>query len=281
MLPVAPELRFPGPLVSLEDVDVKYASKGPTILRSLNLSIFFGDRIGVVGFNGCGKSSLLKAITGTIASVKGTITKHSRLRIGYYSQHAVEELQNRAQADPSETALRVLSADAGGEMTEQEMRGLLGSFGLPGRTASDVPVGKLSGGQLVSFIRFFLSESTCLFDLQVRLALVLILWKHPNLLVLDEVTTHLDYRTVSALAEALADFNGAVLLVTHDRFMIRRVIEGERPTSEEDEGSETEEEEGRRQRVVYMLDKGTLVRQDGGVKDFEERAERMVAKLSV
>ena len=109
---------------------------------------------------------------------------------------------------------------------------------------------------------------------------MLILWKHPNLLVLDEVTTHLDYRTVVALAEALSNFNGAILLVTHDRFMVRTVIEDDWPTSEDDDEVEREvsEEEQHRRRDVYMIEKGTLKRLDNGVRDFEKKVEKQVAK---
>ena len=111
---------------------------------------------------------------------------------------------------------------------------------------------------------------------------MLILWKHPNLLVLDEVTTHLDYRTVVAVSDALSEFNGAILLVTHDRFLVRRVIEGERSETDEQGMDEDEEpEEVRRERTVYLLDKGRLLPQSDGVRDFERRMERQVVKLSV
>ena len=148
-IPMAPELRFPSPLVSLEGVDFAYPRESTLVLRSITLSISMGDRVGIVGLNGCGKSTLLNLITGTMTSARGIITRHPRLKLGYFRQHAVEDVQSRARVNPEITALGMLSADAGDEMTEQDMRALLGSFGLPGRTASDVPVGKLSGGQLV------------------------------------------------------------------------------------------------------------------------------------
>ena len=112
---------------------------------------------------------------------------------------------------------------------------------------------------------------------------MLILWQRPNLLVLDEVTTHLDYRTVVALAEALSNFNGAIMLVTHDRFMVRTVIEDQWPINNDEDWDEREESEEsqHRQRAVYMIDKGTLIRQDNGVKDFERKVEKQVAKSYV
>ena len=149
MLPTAPDLRFPGPLVSLENITYKYSPKGNLILQRVDLNIYMGDRIGVVGLNGSGKSTLIKIITDTTKPVGGNVTRHPRIRQGYYSQHAVEDLQAVGRSDFSRTALNLLAADASGEMNEQEMRALLGSFGLQGQTASDVPVAKLSGGQLV------------------------------------------------------------------------------------------------------------------------------------
>lgn len=147
-----PDLRFSGPLVSLEDIHYRYTSKGDFILQGLGLTVHKGDRVGVVGLNGCGKSTLIKIVTEILSPVKGIVTRHPRLRLGYYSQHAIEELQSLGCDDPSRTALNILAADTGDEMTEQELRGFLGSLGLPGRTASDVPVAKLSGGQLVRLL---------------------------------------------------------------------------------------------------------------------------------
>lgn len=109
-----------------------------------------GDRVGIIGLNGCGKSTLIKILTDATTPTMGHRTRHPRLKLGYYSQRAVEDLQSVGRSDALITALNMLAADAGNDMTEQEMRGLLGSMGLPGRIASDVPIAKLSGGQLVS-----------------------------------------------------------------------------------------------------------------------------------
>jgi ATPase subunit of ABC transporter with duplicated ATPase domains len=169
MLPMAPDLRFPGPLVSLEDVHFRYTPKGDFILRGLDLTIHMGDRVGVVGLNGCGKSTLIKIVTEIARPDRGTVTRHPRLRLGYYSQHTVEDLQRLGRGDLSRTALNTLAADVGDQMTEQEMRGLLGSFGLQGRTASEVPIAKLSGGQLVSLARstFFQAQDKLTRELSI------------------------------------------------------------------------------------------------------------------
>lgn len=148
IVPQAAELRFPGPLISLEDVFYRYSHDSGFILKSLNLNIHMGDRIGVVGGNGCGKSTMIKLITEIIQPTKGIISRHPRLRLGYYSQHSVEELPN--MVDSMTTALTMLTAEIGDEMTESDIRGLLGLLGLSRRVVSDVPIGKLSGGQRVN-----------------------------------------------------------------------------------------------------------------------------------
>ena len=109
---------------------------------------------------------------------------------------------------------------------------------------------------------------------------MLILWNHPNLLILDEVTTHLDFDTVNALADALVDYNGAILIVSHDRFLIRRVVEGERVEYSDDENDNIEEpEEKKRRRALFVLKGGYLKEQAGGVRDFEKSLEKRVAKM--
>ena len=108
-----------------------------------------GSRIGIVGLNGCGKSTLIKLATDVIKPTNGTMTRHPCLRLRYYSQIAVEELRAAGRGDLSKTALGMVMAEVGDAMDEGEVRGLLGSFQLVGRVASHTPVAKLSGGQLV------------------------------------------------------------------------------------------------------------------------------------
>lgn len=269
-LPEPPDLRFPGSLISLEKVSFKYpaakkAPPQPLILQDIDLTVHMGDRIGIVGLNGCGKSTLIKLITDTTKPTSGTATRHPRLRMGYYSQHAVEDLQEVGRAEPDLTALALLTRDVAGELAEGELRGLLGSLGLPGRTASDVPLTKLSGGQVV------------------RLALARLLWQAPQLLVLDEITTHLDFHTVTALAEALSGWAGAVVVVSHDRFLVRRVVQGERERvegeDEEEDEDEEDEDEGLRRRLVYLLKGEVMKGLPDGVAGFEESLEKRVQKL--
>ncbi|KAF3481102.1 ATP-binding cassette sub-family F member 3 [Arthroderma uncinatum] len=264
-IPDAPDLRFPGPLLSLEGVAFQYKRGGAVVLKSIDLVMHMGDRVGILGLNGCGKSTLLKLFVGSEEPTQGKISRHPRLKLGYYSQHSVEELQELGQSAPAETGLSLLCKETEGVLEEGEVRGLLSSLGLPGRTASDVPVCQLSGGQLV------------------RLALARILWQMPHILVLDEITTHLDFHTVLALAAALSSYNGALLLVSHDRYLVRKVIEGKQ-NLDDDDGAELEakthdEGDESKRRDVVVLKAGRLQLQEDGVDQFEASLQKRVRKM--
>ncbi|WQF83554.1 Putative AAA+ ATPase domain, P-loop containing nucleoside triphosphate hydrolase [Colletotrichum destructivum] len=266
VLPEPPDLRFPGPLISVENATFRYPVKTktktavPIVLQAINLSVHMGDRIGILGLNGAGKSTLVKLLVEEAKPTTGTVTTHPRLKLGYYSQHAVESLQEKGRANPSMTALSLLTEEVAGELDEGQLRGVLGSLGLPGRIASDVPLGKLSGGQLV------------------RCELARLLWRRPHCLILDEVTTHLDYETVTAIRESLRDWEGAVILVSHDRWFMRGAVEGLVEDSDSEEGDDDEDAVPRR-RLVYKLRAGVLTRLEGGVTEFEEGVAKRVNRL--
>ncbi|KNG87804.1 ABC transporter [Aspergillus nomiae NRRL 13137] len=266
ILPDATELRYPGPLISAEGIVFKYQPNGAPVLDGVDLVMHMGDRVGLMGLNGCGKSTLIRVLVGNALPTKGKVSTHSRLKLGYYSQHSIEDLQEQGQFDPSLTALGFMSKATDGIMGEGQLRGLLSSLGLQGRIASDVPVSRLSGGQLV------------------RLALAKVIWNSPHLLVLDEITTHLDFHTVTALATALSSFNGAIILVSHDRFLVRSVIEGKRDEEhqldDDFEGVDEETDESRsRRRAVYVLKGGKLKEQSKGVEQFEQSLVKRVQKM--
>ncbi|KAE8392320.1 P-loop containing nucleoside triphosphate hydrolase protein [Aspergillus alliaceus] len=266
ILPDATELRYPGPLISAEGIVFKYKSNEVPVLNGVDVVMHMGDRVGLMGLNGCGKSTLIRLLVGNMVPAKGKISTHSRLKLGYYAQHSIEDLQEQGQADPSLTALGLMSKETEGALNEGQLRALLASLGLQGRVASDVPVSRLSGGQLV------------------RLALAQVIWNSPHLLILDEITTHLDFHTVTALASALSSFNGAILLVSHDRFLVRSVIEGKRDEEhkldDDFEGvdEETDETQSRR-RAVYVLKAGNLKEQSNGVEQFEQSLVKRVQKM--
>lgn len=205
-----PELGFPGALVSLEKVSFAYPGRKAAVLTDVDLTIHAGARIGLAGLNGSGKTTLVSLIVGSgeaggLAPSSGSITRHARAKIGRFSQQSVEELTAIASTNVQLTALRHVMEAAGGSMLEREARGVLGGLGLHGQTVSEVPLVVLSGGQ------------------KVRVALAKLLWPPPQLLILDEVTTHLDADTIVGVVGALGEYEGAVLVVTHDRFFMRYV----------------------------------------------------------
>jgi ATP-binding cassette subfamily F protein 3 len=192
----APDV-LPDPLLTLDDVAVGYGER--RVVERVRLSLRPGDRIGLLGANGAGKSTLIKTIAGTLAPLGGQRLANKGLAIGYFAQHQVEQLD--ASATPVAHLLRLQPA-----LGEQAARDFLGTFGFAGERALDA-VGGFSGGE------------------KARLALALIVFRRPNLLLLDEPTNHLDIDTREALAEALQDFAGAVVLVAHDRGLLRAVCD--------------------------------------------------------
>ena len=191
-------LRAPDPLLVMEGVDAGYRSAeaaDKVVLRGINFSLQSGQRYGLLGINGAGKSTLIKTIAGELAPLSGTANFNKGLVIGYFAQHQVEMLRN------DESPLWNLSRIAP-RTREQELRGFLGGFNFPGEMALN-PITHFSGGE------------------KARLALAMIVWQRPNLLLLDEPTNHLDLETREALTVALAQFEGTLVLVSHDRHLLR------------------------------------------------------------
>src|SRR5687767_5687267 len=189
--------RSSDPLLVLEDVVAGYPDK--EVLSGVTLSLRSGERIGLLGVNGAGKSTLVKTVAGVLPPLAGTATFNKGLEIGYFAQHQVEMLRD----DESPLwHLRRLAPKA----REQDLRSYLGGFNFPGDMATD-PVLNFSGGE------------------KARLALSLIVWQRPNLLLLDEPTNHLDLETREALTVALAQFEGTLVLVSHDRHLLRATTE--------------------------------------------------------
>ena len=196
-------LNAPNPLLVMEDVDAGYRLKDEhgdqigekIIVNNINFSLQIGQRIGLLGVNGAGKSTLIKTIAGDINPVTGTFTTGKGLTIGYFAQHQVEMLRH------DESPLWHLAKIAP-TVREQELRNFLGSFNFPGTMVTST-IAPFSGGE------------------KARLALALIVWQRPNLLLLDEPTNHLDLETREALTDALAQFEGTLVVVSHDRHLLR------------------------------------------------------------
>jgi len=194
-------LNAPNPLLILEDVSAGYfldehdTSKTKIIVDNINFSLQIGQRIGLLGVNGAGKSTLIKTIAGELSPVNGIAHTGKGLTIGYFAQHQVEML--RHDESPLWHLIKIAP-----NVREQELRNFLGSFNFPGQMVTS-SIAPFSGGE------------------KARLALALIVWQRPNLLLLDEPTNHLDLETREALTDALAQFEGTVVLVSHDRHLLR------------------------------------------------------------
>ncbi|HEX6794547.1 MAG TPA: ATP-binding cassette domain-containing protein [Casimicrobiaceae bacterium] len=185
-------------LVRLADATLGYSDAQP-VLVDVDWSVLAGARIGLLGANGAGKSTLLKALAGALVPLAGERTVAQQLRLGYFAQHQVEQLR------VDETPLWHL-ARLEPSTREQELRDYLGGFDFRGEMAA-APVARLSGGE------------------KARLTLALIVRERPNLLLLDEPTNHLDIDMREALTEALQDYEGALVVVAHDRHLLRATVD--------------------------------------------------------
>ena len=190
--------KMSSPLLQLENADIGYGDK--LIVTNVNLQITPNSRIGLLGMNGAGKSTLIKSLVGDLKLLKGLRKDSELLNIGYFAQHQMDAL------DGSASPMLQLARIADPKISEASLRSFLGSFGFSGERM-DTPSEGFSGGE------------------RARLALALIVWQRPNVLILDEPTNHLDLDMRHALTMALQDFEGAVVLVSHERQLIASVCD--------------------------------------------------------
>ena len=207
-------LNLPNPMLAMEDACFGYppaedapAGTPPTVIvRGVNKSVMAGQRIGILGANGQGKSTLVKTIARDLAPIAGIVTEGKGLRIGYFAQQELDVL--RPQDNPLEHMVRMAreGLPPGQSGREQDLRTFLGTFNFSGDMVKQA-VGTMSGGE------------------KARLVLCMLVWQRPNLLLMDEPTNHLDLATREALAMALNEFEGTVMLVSHDRALLRSVCD--------------------------------------------------------
>ena len=209
---------LPNPMLSMSGISVGYpapegAPEGTpptTIVRNINKSVLAGQRIGILGANGQGKSTLVKTIARDLKVLDGDITEGKGLNIGYFAQQELDVL--RPADTPLEHMIRLVKdmtaagKIAGQQTREQDLRSFLGTFNFGGDMVKQA-VGSMSGGE------------------KARLVLCMLVWQRPNLLLMDEPTNHLDLATREALSMALNEFEGTVMLVSHDRALLRAVCD--------------------------------------------------------
>jgi ATP-binding cassette subfamily F protein 3 len=200
---------LPNPMLAISEASFGYQVDGvnKVIIKDVNKSVLAGQRIGILGANGQGKSTLVKTIARTMPQLAGTVTEGKGLNIGYFAQQELDVL--RSDDNPLEHMIRLakdLGPNAAESGREQDLRNFLGTFNFAGDMVKQA-VGTMSGGE------------------KARLVLAMIVWQRPNLLLLDEPTNHLDLATREALSMALNEFEGTVMLVSHDRALLRAVCD--------------------------------------------------------
>lgn len=200
---------LPNPMLAISDASFGYQIDGANkiIIKDVNKSVLAGQRIGILGANGQGKSTLVKTIARTMPQLAGVVTEGKGLNIGYFAQQELDVL--RSEDNPLEHMIRLakdLGPNAAESGKEQDLRNFLGTFNFAGDMVKQA-VGTMSGGE------------------KARLVLAMIVWQRPNLLLLDEPTNHLDLATREALSMALNEFEGTVMLVSHDRALLRAVCD--------------------------------------------------------
>ncbi len=212
--------RMPNPMLTMRKADFGYENK--LVIKQANLSIMAGERIGLLGINGAGKSTLIKGMCGELKPLNGIVEPASSLTIGYFAQHQIDYL-------PIEISPLALFKELPNTKPEKELLSYLGGFGF-NRDQSLAPIKQFSGGE------------------KARIALALIIWQRPNLLMLDEPTNHLDLDMRQALSFALQNYEGAMILVSHDRYLLRTLVD-----------------------ELFVVENGKLIQFDGSVDDYQKR----------
>ena len=194
--------KIPSSLISLNQVDIGYGTT--TVVGKIDISLLAASRVGLLGLNGAGKSTLLKSLAGELPILAGQRHTGDGLKVGYFAQHQLQSLD--LNASPAVHIQRANEDLNQPHVREQDIRQFLGGFDFQGDRVFE-PVGQFSGGE------------------KARLTLALIAWSHPNVLILDEPTNHLDLEMRHALTVALQDYVGAVIVVSHDRHLLRNTVD--------------------------------------------------------
>ncbi|KAL1284261.1 ATP-binding cassette sub-family F member [Trichinella pseudospiralis] len=221
---------IPPPVIMVQHISFRYGPNQPWIYRNFECGIDLNTRIALVGPNGAGKSTFLKLIGGELMPTDGLIRRHSHVKIGRYHQHLHELL------DLNLSALEYMLKAYPEVVEKEEMRKIIGRYGLTGRQQT-CPMKQLSDGQ------------------RCRVSFAWLAWQRPHLLLLDEPTNHLDMESIDALAEAINEFSGGMLLVSHDFRLVSQVAE-----------------------EIWLCDKGTITKLDGDIFLYKEHLKKQIEK---
>jgi ATP-binding cassette subfamily F protein 2 len=221
---------IPPPVIMIQHVSFRYSDTSAYIYKDLDFGIDLDTRVALVGPNGAGKSTLLKLLSGDVQPSDGMIRRHAHCKIGRYHQHLVEEL-------PLElSALEYMQKEFPEVKEKEEMRKIIGRYGLTGREQV-CAMKQLSDGQ------------------RSRVAFAWLAWQQPHLLMLDEPTNHLDLESIDALAEAINNFGGGVILVSHDFRLVQQVTE-----------------------EIWVCDKQTITKWDGDIFSYKTHLRKRIEK---
>lgn len=219
---------IPPPVIMVQNVSFRYSDDGVWIYKDLEFGIDLDTRVALVGPNGAGKSTLLKLLCGELVPTDGLIRTHSHLKIARYHQHLSEQLNLNM------SALEYMMTSFPEVKEKEEMRKIIGRYGLTGRQQI-CPIRQLSDGQ------------------RCRVVFAWLAWQVPHLLLLDEPTNHLDMETIDALAEAIAEFDGGMVLVSHDFRLISQVAE-----------------------EIWVCEKQTVTKWKGNILSYKEHLRKKV-----
>lgn len=247
-IPEPSQLRYNGPVFRMNEASFRYNKSKQNAIDPFSINIEPNARIAFVGPNGCGKSTLLNMLTGKTEPTSGEVYRHTLLRVGYFSQHLVDQL------DLDFSAVELMMARYP-TITEQECRAHFGTVGMSGKIVLQ-KIRSLSGGQ------------------RNRIAFAMVLFDRPHVLVLDEITNHLDMGTVELLVDALEEYSGALVVVSHDVWFLKQVLE---PGANDDE-EESDDDAVPIQREVFTIKNGKVQKWEKGIDAYVASVLRTVKK---
>jgi ATP-binding cassette subfamily F protein 3 len=249
-IPEPTQLRYNGPVFRMNEASFRYSKNAKNSIEPFSINIEPNARIAFIGPNGCGKSTLLNMLTGKTEPTSGEVHRHALLRIGYFSQHLVDQL------DANLSSVEFMMAKYP-SLSEQDCRAHFGTVGISGNMVLR-KIRHLSGGQ------------------RNRIAFAMILYDQPHVLVLDEITNHLDMGTVEMLVDALAEYSGALVVVSHDVWFLKQIFEPEIVGDNDDD--EADGDQLPSQNEVYTIKNGQVQKWEKGIDAYVASVLRTVRK---